>query len=214
MIQRWAMASIVAVLYALLLASCTWQSPPTDQRAFENWLAADPSRLPALARFEVMLEREGVANVLPARELWLTDRLAPECVVEPFVVPPENYWPHIVPTLRFLRDYVKPAIGDVSVASGYRDPAFNACVRGARRSAHRGFHALDLVPRDPLVTRARLVETLCPLHAREGARFDIGLGIYDARRFHIDATRYRRWGADFRAASSPCASTNRHDGAT
>jgi uncharacterized protein YcbK (DUF882 family) len=92
----------------------------------------------------------------------------------------------------------------VAVASGYRDPAFNECVGGATQSAHRGFHALDLVPTDAAVTRERFIEILCPIHAREGPRLDIGMGIYRARRFHIDATGYRGWGEDFRRATFPC----------
>jgi hypothetical protein len=204
------------LLIALMVfvAGCAPQAAPAGPSEFERWLSADAWRAPAFARFEAMLEREGVADVVPPRELWLTDRLAPQCVVEPFTMPPEEMWTHIVPTLRFVRDHVEPAIGEVTVASAYRDQAFNECVRGASRSMHRGFHALDLVPRDLAVTREQLIAALCPLHAREGARFDIGMGIYSARRFHIDATRYRRWGADFHAASSPCGSTNSLDGAT
>lgn len=198
--RRW----LIALM--LLVAACAPQVVPTGPSEFEQWLSGDASRAAAFVRFEAMLAREGVAEVVPTRELWLTDRLAPECVVEPFTMPPEEMWPHIVPTLRFVRDHVEPAIGEVTVASGYRDPSFNECVRGASRSTHRGFHALDLVARDPLVTRERLIAALCPLHAREGARFGIGMGIYSARRFHIDTTRYRRWGADFRVASSPCDS--------
>jgi hypothetical protein len=85
--------------------------------------------------------------------LWLTDQIRPECALEPFVLPPEAEWTNIVAALRYIRDYVVPAIGPVTVSSGYRDPAFNDCIQGAPRSAHRGFHALDLVPADPHVTR-------------------------------------------------------------
>ncbi|MBX9747746.1 MAG: DUF4880 domain-containing protein [Hyphomonadaceae bacterium] len=189
--------------FALLLSACT-ASVPSGRAEFERWLAADPDRPAVFARFEALLTREGVAEVVPARELWLTDRMAPECVVEPFVMPPEELWPRIVPTLRYIRDHVVPAIGAVTVASGYRDPAFNTCVNGASQSAHRGFHALDLLPRDPLVTRERLIQTLCPIHAREGPRLRIGMGIYRARRFHIDASRFRGWGEDFSGATFPC----------
>jgi len=189
---------------ALALTACTQTAVPAGPREFGRWLAADASRAPAFARFEAMLAAEGVADVVPPRELWLTDRLAPECVVEPFVAPPEELWPHIVPALRYIRDYVEPAIGDVTVASGYRDPAFNECVQGAPQSAHRGFHALDLFPRDPRITRERLIDILCPIHAREGQRLSIGMGLYRARRFHIDATRYRGWGGDYRRTSFPC----------
>lgn len=190
------------IVTALLLLTCPSQAA-TDG-AFERWLAADAARAPAFARFEALLAREGVADVLPTKELWLTDRIAPECVVEPFTMPPEALWPNVVPALRYIRDYVEPAIGEVEVASAYRDPAFNDCIQGAARSAHRGFHALDLTPRDPGVTRERLIEALCPIHSRDGSRLAIGMGIYSARRFHIDAVRYRGWGADHRSATFPC----------
>lgn len=190
---------------ALALSSCSPQAVPAGPREFERWLAADAARAPAFARFENMLAEEGVAEVLPARELWLTDRLAPECVVEPFVMPPEELWPRIVPALRFIRDHVKPAIGAVTVASGYRDQQFNECVGGAPQSAHRGFHALDLLPVERSIRRKELIAKLCPIHAREGRSGRIGLGIYKARRFHIDALRYRGWGEDFHAATFPCA---------
>lgn len=198
------MRCALVLALALFLSACT-QAVPSGPREFERWLAADASRAPAFARFEALLAREGVADVVEARELWLADRMRPECIVGPFVMPPEEMWPHIVPTLRYIRDHVVPAVGAVTVASGYRDPDFNACVNGASRSAHRGFHALDLFPRDPLVTREQLIERLCPVHAREGARLSIGMGIYRARRFHIDATGYRGWGEDFHRTTFPCA---------
>lgn len=194
---------------ALCLASCSPPAVPAGQREFERWLAADSARAPAFARFESMLAREGVADVVAPRELWLTDRLAPECVVEPFVMPPEELWPNIVPALRFIRDYVKPAVGEVTVASGYRDKQFNNCVGGAPQSAHRGFHALDLLPVDRSISRDALIARLCPIHAREGAVRHIGMGIYQARRFHIDALRYRGWGEDFHAKTFPCAEADR-----
>lgn len=197
-------ARLIALICALMLASCMSPTLRTGPREFERWLAADAARAPAFARFEALLEREGVANVLPARELWLSDLSSRECVIETFVMPPEELWPRIVPALRYIRDYVEPAIGEVTVASGYRDPDFNTCVGGAPQSAHRGFHALDLYPVDGAMTRERLIETLCPIHAREGAGLNIGMGIYRARRFHIDATRYRGWGEDFRRATFPC----------
>lgn len=151
-----------------------------------------------------MLAREGVAGVVADRDLWVTDRKDAECVIEPYTMPPEEWWPRIVPALRFIRDHVKPAIGDVAVASSYRDEALNACVHGASQSAHSNYFALDLVPVDPTISRERLIETLCPIHADEGRRLNIGLGIYQARRFHIDARGYRGWGEDFHRATFPC----------
>lgn len=197
------MRGLVAAV-SLLLASCVSPSTPVDEATFQRWLAAAPDRVAAFARFEDLLQREGVADVLPNRELWLSDRLAPECVVEPFTMPPEELWPNVVPALRFIRDYVEPAVGEVTVASGYRDPAFNTCVEGASQSAHLQYHALDLLPLDRAMTRERLIAILCPIHAREGRPRHIGMGIYNARRFHIDARSYRGWGPDFHGGTFPC----------
>jgi hypothetical protein len=151
-----------------------------------------------------MLMEEGVADVIPAHELWLVDQIRPECSSEPFVQPPDDQWRNIVPTLRFIRDHVKPAIGEVRVTSGYRDDAFNTCIRGASRSAHRAYYALDLVPLDESVGRTELIALLCPIHESEGARAGVGLGIYSGRRFHIDARGYRGWGHDHHSVTFPC----------
>jgi hypothetical protein len=91
-----------------------------------------------------------------------------------------------------------------AVVSAYRDEAFNVCVGGAPASAHRGFYAVDLIPMDPRITRATLIDRLCSIHAREGSIRRVGLGIYRARRFHINTRRYRGWSHDFRGASFPC----------
>lgn len=195
--------AIVVGSCALLLNGCALP-PPDSEAAFQRWLGAVPDRAAAFARFEEMLKREAVASVVSNYELWLSDRLARECVVEPFTMPPEEIWTNIVPALHFIRDYVKPAIGEVTVASGYRDPQFNDCVGGAPQSAHRGFHALDLLPVDRKVTRRRLIEALCPIHAAEGPANRVGMGIYRARRFHVDGLRYRGWGEDHHAATFPC----------
>lgn len=192
---------LAAVL--LLLVACARQDAPEEN--FARWLSLSPERAAAFSRFEALLTREGVADVVSVRELWLTDQLAPRCVEEPFTMPPEHLWPNIIPTLRFIRDHVEPAIGELLVASAYRDATFNACVRGASQSAHLAFYALDLVPRNPFVGRGQLIGALCSVHAREGPGAGIGLGVYRARRFHIDARSYRGWGDDHRSGSFPCA---------
>ncbi len=113
------MRCVLVLAIALLLSSCT-QTVPSGPREFERWLAADSSRAPAFARFEAFLAREGVADVVEARELWMADRMRPECVVEPFVMPPEETWLHIVPALRYIRDHACDGINmkDVLRAAG------------------------------------------------------------------------------------------------
>lgn len=193
---------LMTALCAIGLA-CT--SPrPVGAETFDHWLAQDATRGEAFARFQALLAAEGVADVVPARDLWMVDQIRPQCAREAFVQPPDAEWRNLVPALRFIRDYVKPAVGEVRVMSGYRDEAFNTCIGGASRSAHRAFQALDMVPVDEAVSRADLIALLCPIHETEGRSARIGLGIYSARRFHIDARGYRGWGGDHRGATFPC----------
>ena len=194
---------LVLVTAVALAVNCVNPTAHGDN-GFDAWRAAVPARGEAFLRFEAMLAAEGVAGVIPAEQLWLVDQIRPQCASEPFVEPPEDEWRNIVPALRFIRDHVKPAIGEVRVVSGYRDEAFNICIRGATRSAHRSYYALDLVPVDDGVSRADLIALLCPIHETAGRRDGVGLGIYSARRFHIDARSYRGWGHDHRGATFPC----------
>ena len=186
----------------LLLVACT--ARPGNNESFDAWLRGDATRSAAFKRFSELMAEEGVADVVPLHELWMVDRLRPECSASPFAVPAETRWSNIVPALRFIRDHVEPTIGSVRVVSAFRDDAFNACIGGAPASAHRSYHALDLVPLDHAVTREVLIERLCALHASEGPANDVGLGIYSGVRFHIDARSYRGWGGDHRAGSFPC----------
>jgi hypothetical protein len=200
---RWASAFVISC--ALFLASCTAVfAPDSSVAGFQRWLDADATRGEAFARFETSLRDAGVGEVVANYQLWRVDRIAPQCIQAPYAIPPESTWANIVPALRFLRDHVKPEIGEVNVVSAYRDPEFNACVHGAPQSAHKSFFAMDLVPIDRQVGREDLIESLCSVHAREGRRAGIGLGIYHARRFHIDARSFRGWGDDHHAATFPC----------
>jgi uncharacterized protein YcbK (DUF882 family) len=122
----------------------------------------------------------------------------------PYSLAQRAYWPHIVNTLRYIRDEIVPAIGPVQVESGYRDTALNNCSGGASHSAHAQFYALDLEPVRS-IDRSVLIARVCAIHARYGAADHIGLGFYDHVRFHIDSRSFRRWGSDYHAGTSPCA---------
>ena len=155
--------------------------------------------------FEAWQEAAGVRGVLPTYEILRTASMWRECGGQPFEVPPFALWPGLTMTLRYIRDWVKPAVGEVDAVSGYRNPALNRCARGAERSAHVGYFALDLVPRVPLARRD-LFRRLCAMHARSGNAFGAGLGFYTFQRFHIDTRSFRRWGsAGPRGNESPCA---------
>jgi len=49
-----------------------------------------------------------------------------------------------------------------------------------------------------------MIRSVCAAHARDGARYDAGLGFYTGRRFHVDSSGFRKWGPNGRGATSPC----------
>jgi hypothetical protein len=196
---------VAATFLVLMLSSCeTRVGAVATEQEFSRWLAADRGRAERFARFEATLRTADVSDVVPPYDLWMMDRLRQSCTRALFVEPPEESWTNILATLRFIRDQVEPAIGEVRVVSAYRDETFNVCVGGAPASAHRGFYAVDVIPMDRRITRATLIDRLCRIHEREGPSREVGLGIYRARRFHIDTRSYRGWGHDHRGVSFPC----------
>ncbi|MGE3396663.1 MAG: hypothetical protein AB7H79_07150 [Sphingomonas sp.] len=203
-------ARIAALACSMIAAVCApvrAQQLPDGQGEAEYrvWLAANPQLQGQIMSFESWQEAAGVRGVLPTWQILRTASMWRECGGQPFEVPPFTLWPGLTMTLRYIRDWVKPAVGDVDAVSGYRNPSLNRCARGAQRSAHVDYFALDLVPRVPLARR-ELFRRLCAMHARSGRAFGTGLGFYSFQRFHIDTRSFRRWGAAGpRGNESPCA---------
>lgn len=185
-----------------------------DRAAFDRWLAADPHRAAEVAAFRAFLARHGVADVLPHWTLLRANANKSErCRADPFVLPPRNRWPNIVPALRLVRSTIVPAVGRVEVASAFRLPALNHCSKGASQSRHLTFGAIDLIPLDQ-PDAATGFARLCSAWRRAGPASRWGLGAYiDPRRptlnrvgrFHVDATGWRSWGFSYHSASSGCA---------
>ena len=197
----------LAVSLAAAAAPVRAQELPAGQgqAEYQAMLAQSPGFRGAVLSFESWQQAAGVANVLPTWQVIRTASMWRECNGPPFEVPPGNHWPSMVETLRFIRDHVRPALGPVEAVSGYRNPALNACARGAQRSAHLDYYALDLVPVTPL-DRRELFRRLCAVHARSGEPSRVGLGFYTFQRFHIDTRGFRRWGsAGPQGNESPCA---------
>lgn len=197
---------LLASMAASALASAPAEAV-ADAASFDRWLDKAPARRTEVQDFTAFLAQQGVAGVLPTREILLNDTSWSECHMDgPYSIAERAYWPHIVNTLRYIRDEIVPAIGPVEVESGYRDTTLNDCSGGAAHSAHAQFYALDLVP-TRTIDRSNLIAQVCSIHARTGAAYHIGLGFYDHTRFHIDSRSFRRWGSDYHAATSPCAHT-------
>ena len=177
-------------------------TPGQDEPGYRAWYARAQWRAPYVKAFNDYLATYQVAGVVPTWQLLRTASSWRKCGSEPFEVPPVNEWPHIVQTLRYVRDYVVPAVGPVESVSGYRNPHLNVCAGGAPASAHKSYSAIDLVPLRP-TSRQQLMSTLCAVHSRKGDEYGVGLGFYAYLRFHVDTTKFRRWGA---SANSGCPS--------
>ena len=166
-----------------------------DEPGYRAWYMAAPWRAAQVKAFNDYLVASQVGGVLPTWQLLRTATSWKDCGQQPFEVPPAEEWPHMVQTLRYIHDYVVPAVGPVEPVSVYRNPALNVCAGGAPESAHKLDSAVDMVPLRP-IDRITLMRTLCGVHSEHGAAYNAGLGFYAYLRFHVDSTKYRRWNMD------------------
>jgi len=166
-----------------------------DEPGYRSWYLAAPFRAAQVKAFNDYLVASQVGGILPTWQLLRTATSWKDCGQQPFEVPPPEEWPHMVQTLRYIHDYVVPAVGPVEPVSVYRNPVLNVCAGGAPESAHKLDSAVDLVPLKP-IDRVTLMRTLCGVHSEHGAAYNAGLGFYAYLRFHIDSTKYRRWNMD------------------
>ena len=166
-----------------------------DEPGYRNWYAASPNHPAYVRAFNNYLVQSGVGGIVPTWQLLRTATSWQRCGGQPFEVPPTSEWPHIVQTLRYVNAYVVPAVGPVEPVSAYRNPALNSCAGGAPESAHKYYSAIDMVPLRP-TTRDVLIRDLCAVHSRRGTDYAVGLGFYAFLRFHVDTTKFRRWGTD------------------
>lgn len=198
---------VPAAAYGQAPAAPAWQPAADyitvgqDEPGYRNWFSASPAHGVAVRAFNAYLATYRVAGIVPTWQLLRTATSWQRCGGAPFEVPPVGEWPNIVQTLRYVNDYVVPAVGPVEPVSAYRNPALNVCAGGAAESAHKHYSAIDLVPLRP-TSREELMRTLCRAHARRGDDYQVGLGFYAFLRFHVDTTRFRRWGTDDGAAAA------------
>ncbi len=171
-----------------------------NEPGYRSWYMAHPARSFQVKAFNEYLGTYEVAGIVPTWQLFRTATAWQRCAGQPFEIPPTSEWPNIVQTLRYIRDYVIPAVGPVEPVSAYRNPYLNVCAGGAPESAHKYYSAIDLVPLRQ-TTREQLMQTLCAAHGRRGPAYGVGLGFYAFLRFHVDTTKFRRWNMDPAVAS-------------
>jgi hypothetical protein len=166
-----------------------------DEPGYRSWYLAEPSHAGQVKAFNDYLVTAQVGGVLPTWQLLRTATAWKDCGGQPFEVPPSSEWPHMVQTLRYVRDFVIPTVGPVEAVSVYRNPQLNQCAGGAPESAHKMDSAIDMVPLQP-IDRVTLMRKLCGVHSAHGEPYSAGLGFYAYLRFHIDSMKYRRWNMD------------------
>ena len=213
MLKRIGLAALAALAFvtptaALADADHASPAPGQSQADYHAWLARSPENRAAVRSFRSYLADQGVADVIPVWQLIRTSSSWRQCAAQRFEVAPSDKWDNIVTTLKFVRDEVTPAVGEVEALSVYRNETLNRCSNGAPASAHRLFFALDLKPVSDDVSRAGMIGRVCAAHGRSGRSYNTGLGFYSGLRFHVDSHGFRKWGADGRGASSPCVTGN------
>jgi Peptidase M15 len=233
--------AINAVLIAMIVAGAAWGAlMPTPQSTqptkpprivvattvdplagapqdFRDWLAANPAELPRYQAFVAFLNAQGVADILPPWQVVQADThiATGRCEIDPYVVPEEEKWAQIIPTLWLIKETIVPAVGPVRVLSGYRTPAANRCANGAEGSAHMSFSALDLqaINANATADQKQLFATLCRVWHQSPSSDAFGLGAYYVRnwtgmneegRFHVDTIGKRTWGHSYGAYTSHC----------
>ena len=198
---------IALALTALLATPSFAASLPEGQGKADYlaWLARDAGARAEVLSFKSYLDAAGVDDVIPTWQLVRTASMWRECDGPRFEVAPTGEWTHIADTLKFVKAHVEPVIGDVEAVSGFRNAELNQCSGGAKASAHRHFFALDLIPANEDLSRAGMIRSICKVHDFRGEDYGIGLGFYSGNRFHVDSKGFRRWGADGKGATSPCA---------
>jgi len=188
------------MLLVFLLACCVGTAQAQEEKRgaamFLEWRLQHAKQVGA---FELFLEREKLAGVVPLYQLLRSASMWRECGAEPFQVPPPENWSAVRDVLALLQELQqRKLVGKFEVVSAYRDPALNKCAGGAPKSSHVHF-AVDLLP-----LAGTDAEKLCAFWRVEGKNWNMGVSRYPSGRIHIDRGGFRSWGATHRRESSFC----------
>lgn len=178
---------------------------------FEFWLQAHPEQTAMVAQYHAYLVAQlGNPNAVPPmHELLTTARSWQACGFEPYQVPPNTLWTHIIPTIRLYNELKTRGIlpSNTQIRSVYRNPELNVCAGGAAASRHLTNAAIDIwVPNydESSAQMAQLQDALCQFWLDNGKIHEFGLGIYATGAIHLDTQGYRKWGAQFSQEQSVC----------
>ncbi|XID75624.1 D-Ala-D-Ala carboxypeptidase family metallohydrolase [Alkanindiges sp. WGS2144] len=182
----------------------------TAPQSYEQWLK-QASHKEQVNRYYNYLIRHDVSNAAPIFELVKSARDWQRCGREPYAVPSSELWDNLTPTLKVLQDLQDRKILDnIEITSVYRDPELNQCANGSPGSKHVHNSALDfrIGSEQPDYNEqekiARAKHQLCQYWKENGARLNMGLGVYASGQIHIDTQGFRTWGPDLTRHTSIC----------
>lgn len=184
-------AALLAFSVAFLACSACARAQAPGKAEWDEFVAK-PANKAAYEDFVAYLKAQGVDQVVEPSELLRQGTDWRSLKAAPFVVPPKQLWPNVVPVLRFAKKELVPVFGELEVMSAYRTDSYNEPAGGAKRSRHRFFEALDLQPKKE-IARKELHRKLAALWKEKGRENRLGLGLYAGTRFHVDLWRYRSW---------------------
>jgi uncharacterized protein YcbK (DUF882 family) len=204
----------------LIVVQPKLQLPPTlttevtvkraEPQSYRDWLKQGEHQQ-EVDRYYNFLQQHRAGRAAPMFELLRSARDWERCGSEPYVVPPQELWDNLLPTLQVLQQLRDEKILDnIEVTSVYRDPTLNQCANGAARSKHVQNAALDfrIGSEEPdsseLEKIAEAKYRLCQFWAERGEQFNLGLGVYASGQIHLDTQGYRTWGPDLTHNSSIC----------
>jgi len=157
----------------------------------QDFLEFETQHLAGVQRLELLFATQGI--IFPVEQVLHQGSSWREFELLPYAMPPDSLWPLIIPTLKLLQEEIIPLVGEVEIVSGFRTPGYNELAGGASRSRHLFFQAVDVVPLTQIPER-KLKKRLRKFWYKHGEQYNLGLGLYDYTRFHIDTWKYRNWG--------------------
>ncbi len=195
--KRTALSSDIRILPVLLLVALTLMScarRPVHEAApesFRQFIILNNLQT-EYRTFERYLYSKGVRDLVPTWQLLQQGSDWRQHGLSPYAFPERESWDRMVKTLTFIRVDLIPFIGPVEVLSGFRTKYYNHVAGGAPRSRHLSFSALDLRPVRE-IERKRLHAILQKIWHTRGKKRNLGMGLYQGLRFHIDTGGYRQW---------------------
>lgn len=183
------------------------RAPP---QSYDQWLKQSAHK-DQVNHYYNYLIRHNVNHAAPMFELLKSARDWQRCGREPYSIPSSELWDNLTPTLKVLQNLQdRKILNDIEITSVYRDASLNQCANGSAGSKHVHNSALDFrigseYPSSSDFEKiARSKQKLCDYWKENGARLNMGLGVYASGQIHIDTQGFRTWGPDFTRNSSIC----------